>query len=51
MLLNVVMLVNVVLFAGVVLAAVLASYIGRLVCRDPVYHGLSKLKRQSAPRR
>ena len=39
------------LFAGVVLAAVLASYTGRLVCRDPVYHGLSKLKNQSAPRR
>ena len=39
------------LFAGVVLAAVLASYTGRLVCRDPVYHGLSKLNRQSAPRR
>ena len=37
------------LFAGVVLAAVLAAYTGRLVCRDPVYHGLSKL--QSAPRR
>ena len=36
------------LFAGVVLAAVLAAYTGRLVCRDPVYHGLSKL--QSAPR-
>ena len=37
------------LFAGVVLAAVLAAYTGRLVCRDPVYHGLSKLQR--APRR
>ena len=37
------------LFAGVVLASVLAAYTGRLVCRDPVYHGLSKL--QSAPRR
>ena len=37
------------LFAGVVLASVIAAYTGRLVCRDPVYHGLSKL--QSAPRR
>ncbi|KZR88052.1 H(+)/Cl(-) exchange transporter ClcA [Synechococcus sp. MIT S9509] len=37
------------LFAGVVLASVLAAYTGRLVCRDPVYHGLSKLQR--APRR
>lgn len=37
------------LFTGVVLASVLAAYTGRLVCRDPVYHGLSKL--QSAPRR
>ena len=37
------------LFAGVVLASVMAAYTGRLVCRDPVYHGLSKL--QSAPRR
>ena len=37
------------LFAGVVLAAVIAAYTGRLICRDPVYHGLSKL--QSAPRR
>ena len=39
------------LLAGVVLAAVLASYTGRLVSREPVYHALSKLKAQSAPRR
>lgn len=34
------------LFAGVVLAAVLASYVGRLVARKPVYHALAELYKE-----
>ncbi|HJN35260.1 MAG: chloride channel protein [Prochlorococcus sp.] len=31
------------LFAGVILAAVLGSYVGRLIARKPVYHALAEL--------